>query len=102
MTVTIIAEKPKQAIAYSKVFKKTKREQGYITVEDDLFPSGAWITWGIGHLIELESPPAYGKKYENWDLENLPLIPNPNEFKKKVAKGKEEQFKIVESLLKKR
>lgn len=99
MVALIIAEKPKQAIAYGNVFKKTKREQGYIKVEDDLFPDGACITWGIGHLIELESPPAYGKKYENWNLENLPLIPSPNEFKKKVAKGKEEQFKVVESLL---
>ncbi|PEM69296.1 type IA DNA topoisomerase [Bacillus pseudomycoides] len=101
MSTLIIAEKPKQAIAYTNVFKKTKREQGYITVEDDLFPNGAWISWGIGHLVELESPPAYGEKYEKWNLENLPLIPEPNEFKKKIAKGKKEQFEVLKSLLNK-
>ncbi|PGM79959.1 DNA topoisomerase III [Bacillus cereus] len=99
--VLILAEKPKQAIAYSKVFQKSKREQGYISVEDPLFPNGAVITWGVGHLVELELPPAYGEKYAQWNIENLPLIPKTNEFKKKVDSSKKEQFNIVKSLLNK-
>ncbi|PEB42276.1 type IA DNA topoisomerase [Bacillus pseudomycoides] len=102
MGVTVIlAEKPKQAMEYSKVFKKSKREQGYISVEDDLFPNGAVITWAIGHLVELELPTAYGEKYGHWKIENLPLIPKPNEFKKKVDNSKKEQFNVVNSLLNK-
>ncbi|PGK15279.1 DNA topoisomerase III [Bacillus cereus] len=101
MNTLILAEKPKQAIAYSKIFQKTKREQGYISVEDSLFPNGAVITWAIGHLVELELPTAYGEKYGQWKIENLPLIPKPNEFKKKVDNSKKEQFNVVKSLLNK-
>lgn len=99
MTTLILAEKYQQAKAYKSIFKHTEQKKGYFIVEDKMFPDGAYITWGVGHLVELEPPQAYGEKFKKWNLENLPLLPKPNEFKKKVSEETKDQYKIVKSLL---
>ncbi|MCJ8223709.1 DNA topoisomerase III [Bacillus sonorensis] len=99
MTTLILAEKYQQAKAYKSIFQKTEQKKGFITVKDDLFPNGAIITWGVGHLVELEEPKAYGEKYAVWNLNNLPLLPKPSEFKKRVIEKTKDQYKVVKSLL---
>ncbi|WP_332633107.1 type IA DNA topoisomerase [Halalkalibacter flavus] len=96
----VLAEKPSQARAYSDAFKGTKRENGYISVQDDRFFSGeAYITWGFGHLVSLVMPGQYKKEWENWSLEHLPIL--PEQFQYEVPNDKKAQFTIVKSLLKK-
>lgn len=95
--VVILAEKPKQAKAYADAYKIKRSHRTHIEIEAcDTFPDGAIVTWAIGHLVELWSPADYDEKWKKWDRDLLPII--PNEFKYKVSKGKEEQFKVVKEL----
>ena len=56
MKPVILAEKPSQAKAYADAFK-VKRHEGYLEINPcPIFPEGAFITWGIGHLVELKEP----------------------------------------------
>lgn len=98
MKPVIIAEKPSQAKAYADAFK-TKKHQGYIEIlPETLFPDGAYLTWGIGHLVELREPKEYDTKWSRWTLKSLPIL--PDEFQYKVARGKYEQFSIARRLIK--
>lgn len=98
MKPVILAEKPSQAKAYADAFS-VKRHEGYIEVlPSPIFPEGAFITWGIGHLVELKEPKAYDPKWNRWSLASLPILPERYEFQ--VAKGKAKQFTIVKKLIK--
>ncbi|WP_312027251.1 hypothetical protein [Cytobacillus firmus] len=55
--IVILAEKPSQAKAYSEAFSVKKRDKTSIELNPcNTFPSGAIITWGNGHLVELKEP----------------------------------------------
>ena len=97
MKPVIVAEKPSQAKAYAEAFKSVKRD-GYIEVAPDaIFPEGAYITWGIGHLVELKEPKAYDPKWGRWSLAALPILPDAYQFQ--VARGKAQQFGIIKKLI---
>ncbi|MCP2033973.1 DNA topoisomerase-3 [Planomicrobium sp. HSC-17F08] len=97
MKPVIVAEKPSQAKAYAEAFKTTKRE-GYMEVAPDpIFPEGAYITWGIGHLVELKEPKAYDPKWGKWKLDALPILPEQYQFQ--VARGKAQQFGVIKKLI---
>ncbi|MFJ7933914.1 DNA topoisomerase III [Sporosarcina sp. NPDC096371] len=98
MKPVILAEKPSQAKAYADAFS-VKRHEGYLELlPSPIFPEGAYITWGIGHLVELKEPKAYDSKWTKWSLGSLPILPERYEFQ--VAKGKSKQFTIVKKLIK--
>ena len=98
MKPVILAEKPSQAKAYADAFK-VKRHEGYIEINPcSIFPNGAYITWGIGHLVELKEPKAYDPKWNKWSLASLPILPENYQFQ--IAKGKFKQFSVVKKLLK--
>ena len=97
MKPVIVAEKPSQAKAYAEAFKTMKRD-GYIEIAPDaIFPEGAYITWGIGHLVELKEPKAYDPKWGKWSLAALPILPDTYQFQ--VARGKTQQFGIIKKLI---
>lgn len=97
---TIIAEKPKQALAYAEALQPYKRKGGYIEVgPNEIFPDGAYLTWAIGHLVELAKPNHYHEKWGKWNLASLPIKPDKFEFL--VSPSKVDQFKVIEDLLKK-
>jgi len=97
----ILAEKPKQAMKYAEAIGSFTRKQGYIEFRSNtFFPNGAYLSWGIGHLVELVEPSRYQKEWGDWNKEALASFPiSPKEFKFEVAKGKEEQFGVIETLL---
>ncbi|MEI4769078.1 DNA topoisomerase 3 [Psychrobacillus sp. FJAT-51614] len=98
MKPVILAEKPSQAKAYADAFS-VKRHEGYLEINPcPIFPEGAYITWGVGHLVELKEPKAYDPKWDKWSLNSLPILPDNYEFQ--VAKGKYKQFTIVKKLMK--
>lgn len=98
MKPVILAEKPSQAKAYADAFS-VKRHEGYLEINPcPIFPEGAYITWGIGHLVELKEPKAYDPKWDKWSLTSLPILPERYEFQ--IAKGKYKQFTIVKKLMK--
>ena len=95
MKPVILAEKPSQAKAYADAFS-VRRHEGYLELlPSPIFPEGAYITWGIGHLVELKEPKEYDPKWAKW---SLAILPERYEFQ--VAKGKSKQFAIVKKLIK--
>jgi DNA topoisomerase III len=97
--VVILAEKPSQAKAYAEALKNSKRHEGYFDIPScSLFPNGAKITWGIGHLVTLKEPHEYQEEWGKWNIENLPIVPEAFQFK--VVKDTKKQFDIVKGLLK--
>ena len=100
MTTVIVAEKPSQAKAYAEAFSIKNRTKTYIELEPcSTFKSGAYLTWGIGHLIQLKKPQEYQNPTNTWDLNNLPFIPERFEFE--VDPKKKAQFNSVKSLCQK-
>ncbi|MFB4164458.1 DNA topoisomerase 3 [Alteribacillus sp. JSM 102045] len=94
----ILAEKPSQAKAYAEAFPKGSKKEGFITIPAcPIFPNGAILTWGVGHLVELRSPAEYEPSWKRWNLSQLPMIPNTFEFKPSYKTRK--QFQIVRRLL---
>ncbi len=97
--IVILAEKPSQAKAYADAFTVKKKDKTFIELNPcSIFPSGATITWGIGHLVELKQPKEYKSEWGTWRLSSLPILPERYEFK--VATGKYEQFNAVKRLFK--
>ncbi|WP_255344100.1 DNA topoisomerase [Lysinibacillus sp. BF-4] len=96
--VVIVAEKPSQARAYADAFTVKKKEKNYIELaESKMFPQGAFITWAVGHLVELVEPKAYDKKWDRWSLKNLPIL--PERFEHKVSYKTREQFQTIKRLV---
>lgn len=97
MKPVILAEKPSQAKAYADAFS-TRKFEGYMEITPcPVFPNGAYLTWGVGHLVELKEPHTYNPAWKRWSLESLPILPDHYEFQ--VAKGKSKQFNIVKKLI---
>ncbi|MEI5908005.1 DNA topoisomerase III [Bacillus spongiae] len=95
----IIAEKPDQGATLAKPFPH-KKGKGYIEIlPNHYFPKGAYVTWAVGHLLQLQAPEKYDASWKKWTLTNLPLI--PDRFQYEVTRSKYKQFQLVKSLLKK-
>ena len=97
-SIVILAEKPAQAKAYAEAFSIAKKEKTHIVLQScSTFPTGAVVTWGIGHLVSLKMPGEYKEAWGKWNLANLPIIPERFEFK--VTKDKQQQFNAVKKLM---
>lgn len=55
----VIAEKPSVANSIADVLGANERKDGYRE------GNGYYVSWCVGHLVELEQPQAYGEQYEN-------------------------------------
>lgn len=97
VAIAILAEKPSQAKAYSEAFSVKRRTRTYIELNAcNTFPSGAIITWGIGHLVELKEPKEYKEEWGSWKLATLPILPDKYEFK--VVNDKRTHFGYIKDL----
>ncbi|MDN8554970.1 DNA topoisomerase III [Citrobacter werkmanii] len=88
-----LCEKPSQGRDIAKVLGATQRGDGCLTSKDII------VTWGFGHLMEMESPEGYDEKYKKWLLTDLPII--PEKWKVAVKPATKKQFTIIQKLLKK-
>lgn len=62
--VAILAEKPSQRKAYADAFSVKTSHKTHIELNAcNTFPSGAVITWGNGHLVQLKEPKEYKKEW---------------------------------------
>ena len=83
--------------AYSEAFSVKDRTKTHIELNPcNTFPSGAIITWGIGHLVELKEPKEYKKEWGSWNLASLPIL--PDKFQYKVVKEKQAHFTFIKDL----
>lgn len=67
----VLAEKPSVGRDLARVLQCHKKGNGYL--EGDQYI----VTWALGHLVTLADPEGYGKEFQSWRLEDLPIIPEP-------------------------
>ena len=83
----VIAEKPSVARDIARVLHCNKKTNTYIEGTEYI------VTWALGHLVTLADPEEYGKEYQTWDLETLPML--PKDWKLVVIKQTGRQFHAV-------
>ncbi len=91
MKSLVIAEKPSVARDIARVLKCSKQMNGAIEGSDYV------VTWGLGHLVTLADPEDYDKKYKEWKMEDLPMMPEP--FKLEVIRQTAKQYQAVKAQL---
>ena len=89
MKALVIAEKPSVARDIARVLKCTKQISGAIEGPDFI------VTWGLGHLVTLADPEDYDKKYKEWKMEDLPVLPDV--FQLEVIKQTGKQYQAVKA-----
>ena len=87
----VIAEKPSVAQSYAKNLSAYKKEDGYLEGESCI------VSWCLGHLAEYAQPEEYDPKYEKWQFDDLPILPQV--WKLKVSRDKKKQFDVLKSLM---
>ena len=87
----VIAEKPSVAQSYAKNLSAYKREDSYLEGESCI------VSWCLGHLAEYAQPEEYDPKYEKWQFDDLPILPEV--WKLKVSKDKKKQFDVLKGLM---
>ena len=87
----VIAEKPSVSRTIAEVIGAQKKEEGYLEGRDCI------VSWCLGHLAEYEMPEAYDEKFQKWNYEDLPII--PENWKLAVSRDKKEQFYVLKKLL---
>ena len=90
--ILVLAEKPSVGKEIARVLGCRKSGNGYL--EGDRYI----VTWALGHLVTLADPDAYEKKWEKWDLQELPML--PQNWKLVVIPESRKQFGAVSGLMK--
>ncbi len=91
MKQLVLAEKPSVARDIARVLKCQKKSNGSIEGKDYI------VTWALGHLVTLADPEGYDKKYREWKMEDLPMI--PKKMGLVVIKQTAKQYQAVKSQL---
>lgn len=91
MKALVVAEKPSVARDIARVLKCQKSLNG--ALEGDRYI----VTWALGHLVTLADPEDYDKKYKEWKMEDLPMLPDT--FRLEVIKQSAKQFQAVKAQL---
>lgn len=89
MKSLVIAEKTSVARDIARVLKCNKNINGAIEGERYI------VTWGLGHLVTLADPEDYDKKYKEWKMEDLPMVPDV--FKLEVIGQTAKQYHAVKA-----
>ena len=90
--ILVLAEKPSVGREIARVIGCLKNGNGYL--EGDRYI----VTWALGHLVTLADPDVYDKKWEKWDMQDLPML--PEHMKLVVIPESRKQFGIVSTLMK--
>lgn len=91
MKALVIAEKPSVGRDIARVLHCTCQHDGIL--EGDSYV----VTWALGHLVTLADPEQYDRKYEQWRLDTLPMLPEKMELV--VISQTAKQYKIVKNQL---
>ena len=91
MKSLVIAEKPSVARDIARVLKCNKNITGAIEGNQYI------VTWALGHLVTLADPEEYDKKFKEWNMEVLPMMPKKMELV--VIKKTSKQYQAVKTQL---
>lgn len=89
--VFVLAEKPSVGRELGRVLGCDIKKDGYMEGSRYL------VSWALGHLIELAAPQVYDKRWETWDMQDLPMLPSP--MKLQVIPQTSRQYKLVKGLM---
>lgn len=91
MKSLVIAEKPSVARDIARVLHCRKNISGAIEGEKYI------VTWALGHLVTLADPEGYDKKFKEWKMDVLPMMPKKMELV--VIKKTAKQYNAVKTQL---
>lgn len=91
MKTLVIAEKPSVGRDIARVLKCEKKNNSYIEGTQYI------VTWGMGHLVTLQDPEGYDKKYKEWKMEDIPIMPKRMEIE--VIRQTGRQYQAVKNLI---
>lgn len=77
-----IAEKPSMARDLAQVLGARKREG------ERWVGQSVWVTWCVGHLLEIASPDEHDPRWKSWRPEVLPVLPDPIQWRAKKTTRK--------------
>ena len=89
----ILTEKPSVASDIADALGGFEKKIDYYESED------SFITWAVGHLVQLAEPEDYNRDYKYWTLQSLPIL--PSHFNLKPIAKAEGRLKTISSLAKK-
>ena len=87
----VIAEKNSVARSIAAVLGASQKQKGYLE------GNGYWVSWCVGHLVELAAPSMYDEKYAKWRVEDLPIL--PEDWQYTVIESTKAQFNILRTLM---
>lgn len=92
MTKTLVlAEKPSVGKDIARILQCHKNINGGLEGNKYI------VTWALGHLVTLADPEMYDHKYQKWNLDDLPIM--PERMKLVVIKNTAKQFNAIKNLL---
>lgn len=105
-----IAEKPSlgRAIAkelgneVTKSLSNKKANDGTVTKGAPSYiecGNGDVVTWCFGHMLEQAEPEQYDKKYEKWNIDDLPIAPGKDEWQLLPLTKSAEQLETIVDLI---
>lgn len=87
----VVTEKNSVARSIAAVLGASQKKKGYLE------GNGYWVSWCVGHLVELAAPSEYGEKYAKWRTEDLPILPVNWQFS--VIESTKAQFNVLRTLM---
>ena len=87
----VIAEKNSVARSIAAVLGASEKKKGYLE------GNGYWVSWCVGHLVELAAPSMYDEKYAKWRAEDLPIL--PEDWQYAVIESTKAQFNVLRTLM---
>ena len=91
MKKLILAEKPSVGKEIARVLGCPPKDRSYCEGKDYI------VTWAMGHLVELAEPTAYDPRFQKWDLNLLPML--PERMKHQIIRKTSNQFRQIKSLV---
>ena len=91
MKTIVLAEKPSVGKDIAKVLSCRSGGNGYIEGPQYI------VTWALGHLVTLADPEKYNPNYKNWDINDLPIMPDT--LRLTVIPQTSKQYNTVKNLL---
>ena len=87
----VIAEKNSVARSVAAVLGASEKKKGFLE------GNGYWVSWCVGHLVELATPSEYDEKYTKWQAEDLPIL--PKDWQYAVIENTKAQFNVLRTLM---
>ena len=105
-----IAEKPSLGRAIAKELgNEVTKSLSNKTADDGTVTKGApsyiecgngdVVTWCFGHMLEQAEPEQYDKKYEQWNIDDLPIAPGKDEWQLLPLTKSAEQLETIVDLV---